>query len=142
MHAIDGCSVGIGLEEGYGEERMCMKCHHEKEELLDESSVALRHEEVWKKKKSTKKSKYMKPNPSFDIMTMSQKQNIGLLKNGNLALNPVKIGKNAIHFRDTCAFDALAQAFAAIYAYHPSVRPYYDNVEDDVAQIARSLAKK
>lgn len=43
---------------------------------------------------------------------------------------------------NTCAPDALAQALAGAYAYHPVTRDFYEKQPDEIVKVAISLAKK
>lgn len=142
VHIISGCSFPIGSQEGYGSKRICVACHEEKRKMSQAQDAAeMNFEEQWAKKPKTKRSAYMKPNPAFNIMSETKQQKIGLLKNGNLAKQVTKVNKKAVQFTSTCAFDALVQALAGAYAYHPMIRPHF-NESDELMNIAISLAKK
>lgn len=140
VHVLDGCSVSIGSDEGYGSQRICSDCHSNKRTQARDANE-MRYEEQWARK-NTKQSSYMKPNPLFNLMSETKKQRIGLLKNAHLYKRPVYINKKPIQLANTCAPDALAQAIAGAYAYNPAMRAHYEKQSDALVQIAISLAKK
>lgn len=70
-----------------------------------------------KTKSNTKKSFYLQPNPSFNLMSNTRKPKIGLLKNGHLSKSAKRIEGQSIYFSNTCAFDALAHASAGAYFF-------------------------
>lgn len=141
VHILDGCSVDIGSEEGYGAKRLCMKCHKRKETQTQET-VEMQYKEQWGKRPKSKQSKYMQANPLFDIMSDVKKQAIGLLKNGNQYTKPFYVDKKPVHLYNTCGPDATAQTIAGAYAYYPQIRSFYDKQSDPIVQIAICLAKK
>lgn len=109
-----------------------------------EAQVAkeMQYEGEWGKKSKTKQSKYMQPNPMYNLMSDTKKQAIHLLKNGNQYTRPFKVGKETVQLFNTCAPDSLAQAIAGAYAYNPTVRDFYESQPDTIVKIAISLAKK
>lgn len=162
VHALDGCSVPYDeSDEGFGSKRVCIACckrhvskaqagasQDKSDEQSDssepETQVAkeMRYKEPWGGKTKTKQSKYMQPNPLFNLMSDTKKQTIRLLKNGNQYTRPFKVGGESFQLFNTCAPDALAQAIAGAYAYNPTVRDFYDNQSDPIVKIAISLTTK
>lgn len=141
IHILDGCSVSIGSEEGYGSKRICADCF-KKQKKQEQDAKEMQYEEQWGKRNKTKKSKYLQPNPLFTLMSETKKKTIGLLKNGNQYTRPFYVDKIPIQLFNTCAPDALIQAIAGAYAYNHAVRVFYDNQPDAIVQIAISLVKK
>lgn len=146
VHIFPECSVAINEEEGYGTKRLCISCHMKLRKISQSrDKKAMNEEDVWGPKKSSKKqSYYLKPNPSFDLMSDTKKSKIGLLKNGMQYTTPKKIDGESIYFSNTCAFDALAHALAGAYANYPFYRTNMDDLtkSDALMGIAIELAKK
>lgn len=145
VHILDGCSLSIGSTEGYGSQRICIACHKKKNKSSKvRDAIEMNYEEVWARRSTVKRSKYLQPNPLFNITSETKKQTIGLLKNANLNKKPTYVKRKPVQFSNTCAFDALAQALAGAYAYYPEFRPYADDcsTDDPVMEIAIALAKK
>lgn len=100
VHILDGCSFSIGSEEGYGSQRICVACHQKKDKSAKAQNVIeMNYEDVWARKPRVKGSKYLQPNPLFNIMSETKKQTIGLLKNGNLNKNPLTSRKSLYNFQ-------------------------------------------
>ncbi|KAJ6642712.1 NOF-FB transposable element, partial [Pseudolycoriella hygida] len=102
------------------------------------------NKENWGKrpKRKTKKSKYLASAPNWGLNTnIEKKVKIGTLLNGNLSRVVYKVGKQIVALRNTCAFDSIAQIFAAAYAYMPTFRRYMEESEDDFFKLAIALAK-
>lgn len=139
VHALDGCSMPINSEEGYGTQRICMACHK-----MKPSQVAkeMQYTSDWSKNKKQKSSTYMVPNPMFNLTSNMKKEKIGLLMNGNTFKKPFVVDGETIQLRNTCAPDALIQAIAGAYAHYPAMRKYYDELPDELVNIAIALAKK
>lgn len=138
VHIFDGCSISIGSDEGHGSKRICIDCNKKKKEQVTKE---MGYEEKWGKNK-TKGSKYMQSNPLFNIMSNTKKRAIGLMKNGNLYTKPFSVNKKQIYLTNTCAPDALAQALAGAYAYHPVTRDFYEKQPDEIVKVAILLATK
>lgn len=142
IHIISGCSFPVGDDcaekEGYGSKRICAQCYIKSSKLRD----ALNTRDEWAKPSKTKKSVYLQKNPQFDLITMDKKQNISLLKNGNLSTRGIKFRGKSIILRNTCAFDSLTQAIAGAYAYHRKFRQFADEQKDEIFELAILLAKQ
>lgn len=142
IHILSGCSVAIDDNEGYGTQRMCTSCH-----MKNQNISILNIQEVWGPKKTRntkKKSYYLQPNPTFNLMSDTKKCKIALLKNGLQFKTATKVQGTVIFFSNTCAFDALSHALAGAYAYYPSYRQNISvsDQSDPLMEIAIALAKK
>lgn len=140
VHILDGCSISIGEEEGFGEKRACRNCQSMQVKRIRAMSTTAAHtvpdiqneetaEENWRnisenpankmqKRKNTKKGylhKYteIKHRNKF---SRARTKVIGLLKNGNdSTLSSVNINKTNYVLTNTCAFDSLVQLLAVAF---------------------------
>lgn len=133
VHILDGCSISIGAEEGYGEKRKCVEC------FGSEQFGSLNSQEKWSKKTSKKSSKYTKPVANWGLVPVNKKVAISILTNENRSKNYYIIDNKRIKITNTCAIDAVIQVIAAAYAYHPAYRLEMAN-EDGIFNIARMMA--
>lgn len=145
VHIFDGCSFSVDGSEGYGStsNRICVECNARKTKNAQsvKTTEALNTVDSWKKGRN-KSSYYLKPNPQFDLINVDKKQCISLLKNGNLFRHPQQLGRKRIVFNNTCTCDAVIQAIAGAYAYHPPYRLFVEKQKGDVFELAKILAKK
>lgn len=145
VHLFDGCSLSVDGSEGYGSKskRICVECNARKTKNTQsvKTTEALNTVDSWKKGRN-KSSYYFKPNPQFDLINVDKKQCIGLLKNGNLFRKPQQLGRKRIVFSNTCTSDAVVQAIAGAYAYHPPYRSFVEKQKGGIFELARILAKK
>lgn len=144
VHILTGCSIAIDVKEGYGTKRMCISCHMENRkdsQSRDKKEMNIREE--WGPKKS-KQSVYLRPNPSFNLMSDTRKNKIGLLKNCHLSKTTKRIEGVPVYFSNSCTHDAIAQALAGAYAYNPNYRKEIPECDqsDPLLQISIALAKK
>lgn len=164
IHIINGWSHPIGDSEGCGEKRECISCYNREtdskkkkavksqtlkptrknvqmQNKTDQKIAELNYVESWRKK-TIKKSKYMKPVPNWDLVEIHKKVKIGHLKNGNLLKTVYKVNGKKSMLQNTCAFDCLVQMIAAGYAYNPSYRSYIDETDNPIFKLAKSIASK
>lgn len=70
VHILDGCSFSIGSDEGYGSQRICVACHQKKDKSAKaQNIIEMNYEDIWARKPRVKRSKYLQPNPLFNIMS-------------------------------------------------------------------------
>lgn len=114
------CSIAIGDSEGYGERRLCKLCSLKRisnadETLKSQESIEMNYKEKWAKKKSTKKSYYLKADPLYDkkmaldTNTTSKASKIPILINGNCSTTIHKIDGKHVALENTCSFDSVIQ---------------------------------
>lgn len=147
VHVLVECSISIGAEEGYGEIRHCISCHRSsanKQIDQSETAKALNAQEIWARKKSSQKGKYLKSKPNYGQVPVNKKVAISLLMNENRLKTVYTINKKKIVLSNTCAIDSVIQLIAAAYAYHSAYRlslAMISNKKDDgILHIAIMLA--
>lgn len=128
VHIFPECSISIGDSEGYGEKRICMTCSRSKERqkivpsgdkiakakktVKSQEATEMNYEEKWGRKKATKKSKYLQPDPLWTAkmnINMNKVPMIGILANANRSSTIYKVNKTMVALENTCAFDAIVQ---------------------------------
>lgn len=148
VHPFDGCSVSIGDEEGYGEQRKCIACHQaesvetrcKKKQVIDAKDM--NHEEKWNRSSKSNSSKYTQPVKNWNLIAINKKVKIGCLVNENLKQTVYKNGPNKFKLSNTCAVDAVIQLIATAIAYNTEYRKSVRNENDGIFEIAKALAAK
>lgn len=148
VHAIDGCSISIGEEEGYGKGRKCTACHQaesvgtrsDKKQVID--ATELNRNELWTRSSRSKSSKYTKSKPNWDLIPMNKKVKIGCLVNESTKQTVYKKGRNKFKLSNTCAVDSPIQLIATAIAYNPAYRSSIKNENDGIFKITKALATK
>lgn len=155
IHALPGCSVDIGEEEGHGQRRLCMSCHASRnteqrkvtsnasEKSTSQTAKEMNYVDIWKKKTGIKRSKYMKPVPNWSLIDIQKKVKIGHLINANRSSTTHRINGIVVNLQNTCAPDSLIQLLAACYAYNKSFKAFVDvHAKGDIFGIVKMLAMK
>lgn len=141
VHNLDLCASPLDCNEGFGQKRICFKCHkHPDINVI----LASRHVENWggetintqavrKNKLSNKKqnekkqtAKYLGGNPYLireQLEFHGKRKKIAILRNGSCDnIRPVKIDGKNVYTILTCAFDSLYQVAAAAVCDWPNFR--------------------
>lgn len=139
VHVFPECSVSIGAEEGYGEQRQCIECH-QKDEQIEESEItnALNSKETWTRNR--KPSRYLKKQPNWGLVPINKKTSIALLLNENGITTVYTINKKKIVLSNSCAIDSVIQLIAAALAYHPAYILLMANKFQGIFRIANMMA--
>lgn len=148
VHPFDGCSVSIGDEEGYGEQRKCIACHQaeavetrsKENQVLDAKDM--NHEEKWQRTSKSNTSKYTQSVKNWNLIAINKKVQIGCLVNENLKQIVYKNGPKKFKLSNTCAIDAAIQLIATAIAYNSVYRTSVIHEKDGIFEIAKALAAK
>jgi hypothetical protein len=93
--------------------------------------------------KKRKKSFYLTTSPEWRLMDDSKlkgKVKIGLLKNGNAhSLKAVKIGKELLSLRNTCAYDSVVQVLAVYYCDSEAYREFADQLNEEKGTLGLAM---
>lgn len=160
VHRLENCSTPLeGEEEGYGQKRVCRSCGepslphssiNSEHTYSSTTSVELASQENWKglasQPKPRKRAYYWNNNPDYpQLLDISQKTNIGLLKNGNFfSLKPQRVLNENVTVTNTCAFDSATQIISAAYSDSELFRSYLlsKNFKNNIFESAIHLATK
>lgn len=115
IHALPGCSVSFGDEEGHGQKRICMACSSKlrttnSDNNILQTAVEMNYKEEWNKTHQKSTSKYLSSAPNWHLNTnIEKKVTLGILQNGNKCTTTHKIDGQAVGLCNTCAVDCICQ---------------------------------
>lgn len=119
VHVIDGCSLSISAQEGYGEVRICLTCATDQRATADHthkntSSKQLSQTEKWDRQNKRRPNSYLNSIPSWGLdKKIKGDPKIAMLSNASSSSTTFKLDKSGKSFapRNTCASDAICQVF-------------------------------
>lgn len=121
VHALPGCSVSCGEEEGYGQKRICLACSSKArianiDKHVLQTAKEMNYKEEWDKSRKKYKSKYLSPAPNWHLNTnIKKKVKCGILQNGNICTTTHQIDGETVGLRNTCGVDCICQVNSQIY---------------------------
>lgn len=123
VHASPGCSTSTE-EDG---QRICESCFNSS---TKEIKIAYKEQENWRnlasKKETKKRNTYLgKTNQDLlDVATSSKARVLPILKNGNIMMGFIYVGKLRLSVTNTCAFDSIFQVLLAGVTDHSELLKY------------------
>ena len=145
VHLLPGCSYPLSNHEneGYGEQRLCKKCNA-KLPSLDEDQATENWRGLALPLKKRKRSSFLEVNSeikNLDFSSHKKTKPLGILKNGNANLKPIKFNENYIIITNTCAYDSIIQIFASAFSDSELYQNYANSLSThDLFKIIRDVA--